>query len=48
MTVGRMLDEMSSAELLLWMAHDLLSQKEREKAQRMADKGMKQQRPRRR
>jgi hypothetical protein len=48
MTVGRLLDEMSAAELMLWMSHDLLSQQEREKAQRLAEKGMKQQRPRRR
>lgn len=48
MTVGTLLTTMSSAELYLWMAHDLLTQKEREKEQRMAEKGMKTKRPRRR
>lgn len=48
MTVGSLLETMSSAELYLWMAHDDLTAKEREKAQRMADKGMKSKRPGRR
>lgn len=48
MTVGVLLDSMSSAELYLWMAHDTLTKQEQEKAQRLADKGMKSKRPRRR
>lgn len=48
MTVGRLLDEMSAAELMLWMSHDYLSQQEREKAERLAKKNMVQKRPRRR
>lgn len=48
MTVGRLRDEVSSAELFLWMAHDSLTQKEREKAERLASKGMNTTRPRRR
>ena len=47
MTVGRLLAEMSSAELFLWMAHDTLTQKEREKAERLQSKDMQQKRPRR-
>lgn len=48
MTVGELLSEMSSAELALWMAHDHLTQQEKEKAERLAGKGMKPKRPRRR
>lgn len=48
MTVGTLLVTMSSAELYLWMAHDSLTQKEREKAERLASKGMSAKRPRRR
>lgn len=48
MTVGRMMDEMTSAELTEWMALDTLRAKEREKAERMAKKGMNQRRPRQR
>lgn len=47
MTVGRMVHEMTYAELVEWMALDTQRAKEREKAQRLAKKGMKQQRPRR-
>ena len=46
MTVGRLRDEMSSAELFLWMAHDTLTQQEREKAERLQGKGMNPKRPR--
>jgi hypothetical protein len=48
MTVGRMMHEMTYAELVDWMALDSLRVKEAEKAQRLAKKGMQQQRPRRR
>lgn len=47
MTVGEMLDRMSSAELMRWMALDSLRAAEREKAERLAKKGMAANRPRR-
>lgn len=40
MTVGEMMERMSSAELMRWMALDALRAGEREKAERMAKKGM--------
>lgn len=48
MTVGEMLDRMSSAELMRWMALDSLRAGEREKAERQAKKGINPARPRRR
>lgn len=48
MTVGELAARMSSAELTMWMAHDHLTNQEREKAERLAQKGMNQKRPRRR
>ena len=40
MTVARLDEEMSNPELLEWMALDSLRNEEREKAQRLAKKGM--------
>jgi len=48
MTVGRMMAEMSYAELVDWMGLDSLRRQEFEKAQRQAKKGMNPKRPRRR
>lgn len=48
MTVGRMMAEMTYAELVDWMALDSLRAKEAEKAQRLAKKGMQTNRPRKR
>jgi hypothetical protein len=45
MPVGRMLNEMSSAELVYQMGYDSLLAQEREKAERLAKKGMSQKRP---
>lgn len=41
MTVGRMMSEMTYAELMDWMALDSLRVAEREKAARLAKKNMK-------
>lgn len=48
MTVGRLVHEMTYAEFVDWMALYGIRNKEHEKAQRLAKKGMQQQRPRRR
>ncbi len=48
MTVGRMMSEMSYAEFIEWMALDTIRAGEREKAERMAKKGMNSSRPGRR
>lgn len=48
MTVTRMMNEMPYAELVDWMGLDALRMQEREKADRLAKKGMNQKRPRRR
>lgn len=48
MTVGEMSERMSYVELVEWMAFDTIRHAEAEKAQRLAEKGMSQKRPRRR
>lgn len=52
MTVNKMMtgrdEPMPYTELIEWMALDSLRQAEAEKAQRLAEKGMSQKRPRRR
>ena len=48
MTAAELMERMSYEELLHWMALDGIRQSEHEKAQRLADKGMIQKRPRRR
>lgn len=48
MTVGRMVHEMTYGELVDWMGLDALRKQEHEKAQRLAKKDMKPNRPRRR
>lgn len=48
MTVGRMMAEMTHAELVEWMALDTLRHQEAEKAARLAKKGMNTSRPRKR
>lgn len=48
MTVAQMEREMDYQELLEWMALDTIRNREREKAQRLASKGMNVKRPGRR